>query len=742
MRQILIAMQNKKNEMSKIEMPKTGYRILLCLCFIFSILYSEAQIPNAIERDITAKKMKDRAAFAAKTGDVYSALFYYQAVVLKDSNDLDAFYQMAEMYRYSRNYKKAEETYSKILLKAPGRYPFALYYKGLMQKMCGNYEEAKKNMTLFKKETKNIGDKSFASILTKEIAGCDSGMTYMEFPNNVIIENVGNSVNHPHTEFSPVLLDSSNMIFGSLRMDTLSFFDIFDNQYEKQPVRQIYQAEKSDGKWEEKGKFEAFNDPNADMGNFVYSSYSGKYYFSKCSKSDLGHVICKIYSVEKVDGKWSQPELLPPPVNIEGYTSTQPALMLDSTSVATANPNIKKPVDNKKDSKNKNTKPVNTPAPKPAVIEYLYFVSDRPGGKGGLDIWSTTYNSTRKDWAKPVNFSTVNTTATECTPFYNAPAQTLYFSSNGYATAGGLDIFGVKKEGKKYSKVKNLSFPINSPQDELGFMTNAEGNKGVFVSNRPGGTPYFHETCCDDIYAFEIIPVKKFVCKLDLTLVDPDTSGCAPNQFMKIISFDAQGLNAKTDTVTVPDCKYLMTLEKNYNYRFLVEREGYQKDTLILETRDMCVAEIIEKKLLMNRIKKDTLVAIIDEVPKEGKTFVLKDIQYEFDQASLTDTAKMALDSVLIPFLREYPNDKLMIHSHTDNQGSHSYNHRLSQKRAESVVKYLVSKGIDPARLNPKGNGETKPLMPNENPDGTDNPLGRAMNRRTEFLLLKEDQKP
>jgi OmpA-OmpF porin, OOP family len=100
-----------------------------------------------------------------------------------------------------------------------------------------------------------------------------------------------------------------------------------------------------------------------------------------------------------------------------------------------------------------------------------------------------------------------------------------------------------------------------------------------------------------------------------------------------------------------------------------------------------------------------------------------------------------ALDSVIIPFLNAYPHDKLMIHSHTDNQGSHKYNHILSQKRAESVVKYLVSKGIDPARLHPKGNGETKPLEPNENPDGTDNPLGRAMNRRTEFLLLKEEQK-
>jgi outer membrane protein OmpA-like peptidoglycan-associated protein len=83
-----------------------------------------------------------------------------------------------------------------------------------------------------------------------------------------------------------------------------------------------------------------------------------------------------------------------------------------------------------------------------------------------------------------------------------------------------------------------------------------------------------------------------------------------------------------------------------------------------------------------------------------------------------------------------------MINSHTDDQGSHKYNHHLSQKRAESVVKYLVSKGISLERLHPKGYGETKPLMPNQNPDGSDNPFGRALNRRTEFLLLKENEKP
>lgn len=718
-------------------------KISLCFqdfsLFIFVLLFSTnsfAQSKEGIETEISSAKMKDRAAHAAKTGDVYTALFYYEEIVKRDSNDIDAQYQLAEMHRFSRNYKKAEEIYSKVFTKSPTKYPFALYYKGLMQKMMGNYEEAKKNMSRFKKDAGKFGDRSFAALLIKEIAGCDSGMAYQEFPDNVIIQNAGNSVNYPHIEFSPLMLDSTNMLFGSLRMDSVTFFDNGDGQYEKPPVRQVYKAEKNNGKWEETGTYDIFNDPDVDMGNFVYSSYSNKYYFSKCNKDVKGYVSCKIYSTEKnSDGKWTTPELLPSPVNMEGYTSTQPALLLDTATV-TINQTKKTPV-NKKNSKN--TKVNNKPTSRTIATEYLYFVSDRPGGKGGQDIWYTSYNSSRKVWGKPANFASVNTLGNEVTPFYHTPTQTLYFSSDGYATAGGLDIYKVKREGKRFAKPINMSFPINSPQDDLGFTLGPDSTKGFLVSNRPGGTPYFHETCCDDIYSFEIMPVKPFVCKLSLALVDPDTNGCVQNQAMDLISFDARGKNLKTERINVQDCKYEMPLQKEWIYKFSVNRPGYVIDTLTVETREMCSAEIIEKKLVMS--KKQNEVSLINETPEEGKTFVIKDIQYEFNSAELTPEAKAALDSVLVPFLKKYPKDKLVISSHTDDQGSHKYNHRLSQQRADNVVNYLVSKGIERSRLQPKGYGETKPIMPNQNPDGTDNPLGRAINRRTEFLLLKENEK-
>src|SRR6185437_12930024 len=245
-------------------------------------------------------------------------------------------------------------------------------------------------------------------------------------------------------------------------------------------------------------------------------------------------------------------------------------------------------------------------------------------------------------------------------------------------------VFKMKREDKRFSKPENLGFPINSSCDDVGFTLNEKGDKGFIVSNRPGGTPFFHETCCDDIFEFEVLPVKPFVCNLDLNIIESDTIGCTPNQVLNIISFNSQTKEKAFEKATVNDCIYKMPLKKHYVYKFYINREGYSIDTLTVETRDMCSTEIIERKLAMTKTKKDDIASIMAVKPTEGKAFVLKEIQYEVNQAELSDDSKMVLDSVLVPFLKQYPNDKLVINSHTDDQGSHKYNHKLSQLRADN----------------------------------------------------------
>ena len=714
-------------------------RLSIIFAFLISMSCLSVLAQNlGIDTDLSSSKMKARAKDALSSGDVYTALFYYEEIVKRDSSDIDDLYQVAEMYRFSRNYKNAEDVYSLVNAKSPTEYPFALYYKALMQKMSGKYEIAKQNFLLFRKQFSNIGDKSFKSILNKEIAGCDSGIVYRDFPENIRIKNVGNSVNHPHTEFSPVLMDSTTLLFGSLRVDSVNFYDTRTDFYQKQPVRQIYEAEKVMGQWEEKGLFDVVNDPDMDMGNFVYSAYSNRYYFTKCTKDHNQKVTCHIYYTEKINGKWAAAAKLPTPINMEGYTSTQPSIVIDTATTLT--PTVTQKVTSKNMPPSKTPRGGNKPTPKAPVpkIEYLYFVSDRPEGKGGLDIWYTYYNTAKKVWTEPANFSAINTTETECSPFFHVPTQTFYFSSNGQISAGGLDIYKMDKEGKRFLKPQNLSFPINSPQDELNFMLSDNGKNGFLVSNRPGGTPYFHETCCDDIYSFEIIPPPPFICTLDLSVKDLNSKTDCKGKLLQIQTYDLKTKLSASDTVYLEDCKYTLVLDKNKKYAFSLTQAGYVNDTLYVETRDNASSPILEKELTLTPLSALKKYEPVIEKPVEGATFVLKDIQYDVNQTTLNDYSKAVLDTILIPFLKKHPTDKISITSHTDDLGSHKYNMSLSQQRADNVMKYLVAKGISIDRVQAKGYGETKHIAPNQNPDGSDNPIGRSINRRTEFLIIKK----
>ncbi|WMJ74694.1 OmpA family protein [Cytophagaceae bacterium ABcell3] len=647
--------------------------------------------------------MKARAAHANRTGDIYTALFYYKEITQHNPSDLDAWYKMAELHKKARNYGKAEESFLHVYEKAPGQYPYTLFHIAQMQKMQGKYEEAKKNILTFRKEGgSRLGDKNFKRLVTQELQGCDSGMVFKEFPEHVEVLNAGKSVNYPHTEFSPILIDSATLAFGSLRMDSLTYFSTRDKS--NIPLRQIYKAEKKNNKWKEKGKFDIVNDPDMEMGNFTYSPITNKIYFSKCDKDDKEIVTCKIYMTEKVKGKWSEPELLPEPINQDGYTSTQPAIVTDTTGK-----------------------------------EFLYFVSDIPKGKGGLDIWYATYNSRRKTWNNPTNAGfRINTPEDECTPFFHVPTQTLYFSSNGHSTAGGFDIYKTwRAEDGRFVPSQNLSFPINSPQDDLDFMLSDDGKTGFFVSNRPGGTPYFHETCCDDIFMFEILPPPPFECELELAIETPEDSMTCDSLVMHVYSMDKKTKAEITDTIYLDDCNYKLPLERNKKYTFSINPEGFEPDTLSFDTREMASAKTISKRLVKKPFEPEIEEPILDAKPVEDKPFTLDDVQYATDDFRLNDDAKAALDSILLPFLNLHPNSKVEITSHTDDVGTEKYNMRLSQKRADYVVRHLVSKGIEKDRLIAKGMGQSQPLVPNLNPDGTPNERNRSINRRTEFLLIK-----
>ncbi|NJK86637.1 MAG: OmpA family protein [Bacteroidales bacterium] len=413
---------------------------------------------------------------------------------------------------------------------------------------------------------------------------------------------------------------------------------------------------------------------------------------------------------KKAGDQWQTPEKLPPAINDPNYTATQPALG------RTAKTNR----------------------------EIIYFVSDRPEGKGGLDIWYTVWNEKSNIYSRVKNSgSKINTIADEMTPFYDLPSRTLYFSSTGLPGIGGLDIFKAFGERGKWTSIENVGYPLNSSYDDLYFTVGQTGEEGFLVSNRPGGNSFNNETCCDDIYAYRwneftritvtatIYPFEKdrFGRKKDLSgfdFMNPSESTKPLKE--AIVALYMQDKETKEYVfmeryVTGEDGKFYFNLRPDQEYQFKMEGFQYFDSEMYLSTLGFNFSDTIEFPPVWVNVL-------------TNKPIVLENIYYDFNSAELRDVAKNVIDTTLLVLLKEAPEFIIEIGAHTDSVGGAEYNLNLSQERANSVVKYLISKGIPSERLVAKGYGMEIPVAPNSNPDGTDNVQGREMNRRTEFRIV------
>ena len=302
---------------------------ILYFSLVFLIIGAVSQ--NIIAQDYpfeenNPSKMKNRAKHALKRGDIYTAVFYYQELVRRDTNNMDLMFQLGELHRATKNSKEAEKCYANVYKKDPSGHAIVLYNLALMQKMNGRPAEAKSNFLEFRSKHKKLGDKYFKKHLLREIKGCDSAIVFTEFPERIKVENMGKEINQAHIDFSPFPIDSNTIIFGSLLSDTVEFYDTSFEHPEKQPGRQLYIARKKNTIWENEGLFEGLNDESLLMGKATYCAQTHNYYFTKCNKDKRGKVLCNIYKAHEKNGKIQPPELLPEIINMNGYTSTQPTV--------------------------------------------------------------------------------------------------------------------------------------------------------------------------------------------------------------------------------------------------------------------------------------------------------------------------------------------------------------------------------------------------------------------------------
>ncbi len=389
--------------------------------------------------------------------------------------------------------------------------------------------------------------------------------------------------------------------------------------------------------------------------------------------------IAQIYQSTKTNGKWSEPVLVAGDVNVAGYSSQQPSVTADG--------------------------------------KYLFYASNKPGGAGKFDIWVASIDNGVLGASTNIG-APVNTADDEQAPYYYQLGKSLIFSTNGGIGMGGFDFFQSKGNVGAWQTPVNLGYPVNSVKDDIYLVSTGEKDllDNVYLSSDRASE------CCLEMFALNKIRPKRTIYGAIVDCADN-----APIAGVTVNFVDAKGTTISTKT-TDGNGRYELVLDDYQPITAVANKEGYySKDLNFNAPADDFDETMTNPNLCLNKIPPPPI--------EINKPIVLENVYYDFNKATLKPESFPSLDS-LVSLLNFYPKMVIEVSAHTDSKGSDQYNLSLSEKRAKSVLDYLVQKGIDVARLQSKGYGETQPVAPNTTPEGKDNPEGRAKNRRTEFKVL------
>ncbi|NVN19095.1 OmpA family protein [Muricauda sp. HICW] len=397
-------------------------------------------------------------------------------------------------------------------------------------------------------------------------------------------------------------------------------------------------------------------------------------------KDEEGIIRLKIYSAENIDGEWLNITELP--FNSDSYSVAHPMLSPDGKK--------------------------------------LYFVSDMPGSLGESDIFVTeiigdgTYGPIKNLG------SNINTIARETFPFITKDG-VLYFSSDGHQGLGGLDVFATKITYNDYTQpVVNVGKPVNTPKDDFSFIFDSDDKTGYFASNRDGGMGD------DDIYEFvENEPlVLDCIQEITGTVRDRISNEVLAGATVKIIDEEN---NEVSSTITDSDGNYILMLDCSKGNFVRASRDGYVPSEEYLPISDgkpRIVDFYLERDLVTGGFGDDL-----------AKLLQLSTIYFDLNKYNIRPDAEIEIQKVIVA-MEKYPSLKIKVNSHTDSRGVDAYNLWLSQKRAESTVDYMISKGIAADRLQGEGYGETR--LVNDCANGVQcTEEQHQLNRRSEFIIFE-----
>ena len=549
-------------------------RPLLIISFLLVWLIGiQAQTRNAF---LTAGE----EAFQAK--DYYSALYYYQQVLEFEAEDINVLYRAAEAARLFNSYNLAEKYYTNVVdMERNGEYPLATFWLAEMKKNIGKYEEAKEKFQMYLSENE-LDNPYYTEVASQQIDDCDWALEQMQNPRDYVsVERLGETVNTPYSEFGPVRIGDT-LYYSSLR---------FESKLDKSNPRRIFSKVLTSIKGSEGAEIDStFNDKKLHTAHNVFSENKDRVYYTICEYLNAQDIRCDIFYRNISNGVFGAPVALP--FNDSLYTSTQPALGMDPDG--------------------------HMPA--------LYFVSDRDGGRGKLDIWYAKINPDGS-FGDPVNLSPVNSEEDDITPFYHAPSSTLYFSSEGYQGFGGFDVYGVYTGNMVNPYIENLGTPVNSSYNDIYYYLEESEDTAYLSSNRKGSLylEEAQEACCNDIF-------KATFSDLDINLKSLVFDQATRSDLLgaTVTLMEVNGEEKIIDSQSADNTnEFVFPLERNRSYKVIAEKDGYFPDTIMISTRGINESEDITKRHYLKSKALDLELFVFDGETKEelrGATVKLNDL--------------------------------------------------------------------------------------------------------------------
>lgn len=525
---------------------KKYYLLTLFIFFINTLAYSQNERFEA-------------AVQQALNADLFFTDDEFFGISTKDSFTIDEQFQFAEVAKRMRAFSIAETGYLRVVsldtLNRKIDYPTAIYQVGAMKKLQGDYEGA---LTYFEQYISSPPpiDNQFLAYARKDIDDCNFAITRTQkIDNQYWVTHLGPNINTNYNDFAPLLV-GDKLYYAALK---------YQMEEKNTPPRLYAKTLSSDGNTTG-FPIDGFNQREKSVAHLAFTKDQARVYYTICDYVGKSRQIrCQIYYQEKGrTNTWSEPVALPSSINRKGFTATHPTVIYDENGQ-----------------------------------EVLLYSSNCPGGVGQMDLWISEVGKNGQ-FSQPVNFTQINSSGNDLTPFFHQPTNTLYFSSDGRTGLGGYDIY-IYKDGK----IKHAGYPLNSSLNDTHFSLDPTGDKGYFSSSRQGCMRLSeYDMGCQDIFEVAFINID-----LEALVFDDFTKENLEGVQLQLFKIPlgsiteagtpTKDLLVESRTNSLDNQFQFDGLIRDIRYRLVASKEGYINDTLDFNTRGIAQSIVLKKELFL-----------------------------------------------------------------------------------------------------------------------------------------------